>query len=242
MAKAPKTSKYLCEKLDSQTHKPLSKLMAIFAVSIGVGFLSGAMLTDPKLGFIAAGVCFAVLMLLIVNQGKKDHFLIRFDHQGIMANLKLSQKTAIFDGSNIYHFGLDKKLGPLPLGALVSALRSEGYRIVCFFDANIYFTLRKNREFRKRYKHFSVRILQNIFELKPNEIYVVPTGVKADEFIVESLSHLPISFAVTNDQFREYAESYELLANNNKWRKGVRLQKGELLLYQHKFKYPLVVK
>ena len=242
MAKAPNKPKYLGDKFDLQTTRPLPKLIAIFALSLGVGFVLGAVLNNPGAGLLAAAACIAFLMLIIINQGKPSHFLVKYDQQSFIANLKLSQKTAIFDGSNIYHFVLANKLGALPLGALVSALRSEGYRIVCFFDANIYHTLRKNGAFPKSRARFSIRILSYVFDLKPNEIYVVPKGIQADKFILESQSHLPISFIVTNDKFRDYKNSYEFLGKDTKWRNEVRIQKQELQLSQHKFKRPLRMK
>ncbi|MCF6305313.1 MAG: hypothetical protein L3J33_08080 [Rhodobacteraceae bacterium] len=62
------------------------------------------------------------------------NILFRYDHQHFMKNLNLPEKTAIIDGSNIYHFGLEAGFGVSVLSNIVLALRGEGYRIVCFFD------------------------------------------------------------------------------------------------------------
>ncbi|MEB8330815.1 hypothetical protein OO009_15790, partial [Flavobacteriaceae bacterium KMM 6897] len=94
-----------------------------------------------------------------------------------------------------------------PLGAIANQLREEGYRVVCFFDANIYYTLHEHGAFPAEERH-SPALLEDIFGLHRNEIYVVPSGVQADKYILESLKHLPASFAVTNDQFRDYAKDY----------------------------------
>jgi hypothetical protein len=102
--------------------------------------------------------------------------------------------------------------------------------------------LRDNHAFQKDGRRFSIRLLQNIFELNPDEIYIAPKGVRADDFVVESLSHLPISFAVTNDRYRDYEKNYAVLTADNQWRKGVKIQGKQLKLYQHKFKYPLNMK
>jgi hypothetical protein len=67
----------------------------------------------------------------------QSHSLLINDHHGFMRDLRLDAKTAIFDGSNIYHFGHDNGLDAQPLGMIAHQLRTEGYRIVCFFDANI---------------------------------------------------------------------------------------------------------
>jgi hypothetical protein len=170
-----------------------------------------------------------------------ENFLISHDKQGFMESLKLSDKTVIFDGNNIYHFGLDNGVGTKALEILVRELRAEGFRIICFFDANIFYTMRDNSVFQNINKEFSMAILQTIFGLRKSEIYVVPSGVQADDYIIESLSLLPISFVVTNDRYRDYEGEYGFLAKDKQWRKGVTIKGSNLLLHQHKFKQPLVM-
>jgi len=165
----------------------------------------------------------------------KRHFLFRYDTLNFMGSLVLSEKTALFDGNNVYHFGIKNGVGTQPLAYLVRALRAEGYRIVCFFDANIFYTLRDNGDLAKSGQRFSSTVLVDKFGLEHNEIYVVPRGVQADRFIVETLSHLPISFAVTNDRFRDFEADYDMLAKDKSWRKGIRFQSKELVLHQHSF-------
>jgi len=241
MAKSEPEFETLGEKLTTLETPQRSKTPLILALSLAIGLLSAFIFGNPMLGFGAFVFCAAVLFAIAPKGHDHRHLLTRFDQQGFMSGLKLSQKTVVFDGSNIYHFGLDHEIGAMPLGALVSALRSEGYRIVCFFDANIYFTLLKNGAFKKAKGRFSIRIIEHIFELKANEIYIVPKGEQADSFIVETLFHLPISFAVTNDRYRDYEAKYSFLASDNQWRKGVRVQGRQLKLYQHKFKNPLIM-
>jgi hypothetical protein len=170
----------------------------------------------------------------------KVHSLLANDKQGFMKNMRLDAKTAVFDGSNVYHFGNDHGLDAQPLGMLAHRLRDEGYRIVCFFDANIYHRLHEHGAFPKSTNH-SVKVLNDIFGLAPNEIYIVPSGVQADVYILNTLKHLPISFAVTNDQFRDYAAKYPDVMKGQ-WRKGVNIQKGEIRLSQHKLKVPIRIK
>lgn len=232
----------LGDKLEAETKKPVTKTAGMVILALGFGIVVGAIYRNASLGIVAAGAALALAIFVQFRHGKNEHFLLRFDRQGFMADLELTQKTAVFDGSNIYHFGLDRKLGPLPLGALIAALRSEGYRIVCFFDANIYFALRENGDLPEIKGQFSPRFLQSTFDLNLNEIYVVPKGVQADDFVVECLTHLPVSFAVTNDRYRDFHDRYPLLTENKDWRKGVRLNGENLLLYQHKFKFPLIVR
>jgi hypothetical protein len=163
----------------------------------------------------------------------KPHYLLANDRRGFMRDLRLDAKTAIFDGSNIYHFGHDNGLDAQPLGEIAHKLRVQGYRIVCFFDANIFHTLGKHGAFLSNQRH-SVVMLEDIFGLEADEIYVVPSGVQADKYILECLEHLPISFAVTNDQFRDYANMYPSVMKDNLWRKGVVISKNEIKLLQHR--------
>ncbi|KAB7613689.1 hypothetical protein F9L33_09950 [Amylibacter sp. SFDW26] len=166
------------------------------------------------------------------------HFLLANDHQDFIANLRLDAKTVILDGSNIYHFGHDNGLDAQPLGMIANQLRTEGYRIVCFFDANIFFTLSKHGAFPSDVQH-SLKMLEDIFGLQPNEIYVVPAGEQADKYVLSSLKHLPISFAVSNDRFRDYSKQYPTVMKDNQWRKGVVISKNEIKLLQHRFKTPV---
>ena len=54
------------------------------------------------------------------------HPLLAYDHQGFMRDLRLDQKTVIFDGSNIYHFGHANGVDAQPLGMVAEQLRTEG--------------------------------------------------------------------------------------------------------------------
>jgi hypothetical protein len=162
----------------------------------------------------------------------KVHSLLAHDRNGFMGDLQLDAKTAVFDGSNVYHFGHEHGLDAQPLGLLAQQLRVEGYRIVCFFDANIFYTLQEHGAFEEDAKH-SEAMLTEIFGLAHDEIYVVPSGVQADLFVLNTLKHLPISFAVTNDKFRDYAKQYRGVMKGQ-WRKGVKISNGELKLLQHK--------
>ncbi|VAW05188.1 hypothetical protein MNBD_ALPHA07-990 [hydrothermal vent metagenome] len=210
--------------------------------------LSWSTFKAPYPGLAAAIICIFNIIKLLPKRSrerhvpiKERHMLISADKQGFMSSLKLSDKTAILDGSNIYHFGLENRVGRNALKLLVDELRYDGYRVVCFFDANIYFTLLENGEFQQGRMRFSIRILQNIFDLKETEIYVVPKGIQADRFIIESLSLLPISFAVTNDRYRDYEAMYDFLSKDDQWRKGMKIKQGCLHLYQYKFQRPLIV-
>jgi len=168
----------------------------------------------------------------------KTHSLLANDRQEFMRDLRLDAKTAIIDGSNIYHFGHDNGLDAQPLGMIANQLRTEGYRVVCFFDANIFYTLNEHGAFLSTQQH-SVAILEDIFGLERDEIYVVPSGVQADKYVLDSLKYLPISFAVTNDQFRDYAKKYPTVMKGNQWRKGVTISKNEIKLLQHRFRDPV---
>ncbi len=169
---------------------------------------------------------------------KITHRLLVNDRQGFMRNLQLDAKTAVFDGSNIYHFGHNNGLDAQPLGHLAHQLRTEGFRIVCFFDANIFYTLCEHGAFPKGQKH-CITMLEDIFGLGRNEIYVVPSGAQADIYVLDSLKYLPASFAVTNDQFRDYAKKYPTVIKGSQWRKGVAISNNEIKLLQHRLQNPI---
>lgn len=231
----------LGDKLQSRSDIRLSELFIAFLVPAIFGLVSWWVLQSIVSGISAFAICAIFLIAVLSTKERKEHFLIHADWNGFMKSLILADKTAIFDGSNIYHFGLENGFGTKPLQTLIQKLRDDGYRIICFFDANIYFTLRENGEFLFHRERFSPAILQRIFGMKANEIYVVPSKIQADRFIVETLSHLPISFAVTNDRFRDFTAEYDFLAKNNEWRKGVRIKGGKLSLNQYSFKEPLTL-
>ncbi len=194
-------------------------------------------LQSPLAGIAVLILCRLLFGRLFLKQKPPAHFLLHADREGFMKSLILTDKTAIFDGNNIYHFGLKHGLGTQPLTTLVQNLRDDGHRILCFFDANIYFTLRENGAFLKG-APFSVQLLRTAFDLKPNEIYVVPSRIQADRFIIETLSHLPKSFAVTNDRFRDFFSEYRFLEKNG-WRKSVTIKQGALSLFNYTLKDPL---
>jgi hypothetical protein len=73
------------------------------------------------------------------------------------------------------------------------------------------------------------------------KFYVVPGGVQADQYILDSLKFLPVSFAITNDRFRDYADRYPSVMADNQWRKGVVFSNGEIHLHQHKFQKPVLL-
>ena len=197
---------------------------------------------DPKIIFALLAVLSAIWVFVYLKalahrgqRASKSHYLLANDRQGFMRDLRLDAKTAIIDGSNIYHFGHDNKLDAQPLGEIAHDLRTEGYRIICFFDANIFHTLNEHGAYSRAERHSS-KLLQDIFGLELDEIYVVPSGVQADKFILETLKHLPISFAVTNDLFRDYAKAYPSVMKDSQWRKGVEISDGAVKLRNLTFK------
>ena len=232
----------------TQASKPRIALWRVLLGAFCIGLLVWFAANDPISSIVAALGAGALLVLFQSRKGKpsarrgsKPHMLLAADKQGFMKNLKLADKTALFDGNNIFHFGIENGIGATALWALTNSLRSEGYRIVCFFDANIFFTLQENDELQNQRGRFSVTMLKEMFDLQPDEIYVVPSGSQADAYIIETLAALPISFVVTNDRFRDYQGARTFLGKDTQWRKGVEVKDGELRLFQHKFKRGLKV-
>lgn len=102
------------------------------------------------------------------NQNFRDlHPLLKNEKLGFMANLRLSTKTVIIDGSNIYHLGHKYVMPALPLGLIANQLREEGYGIVCFFDTNIFHTLVERGIFPSDQSH-TYTLLSFIFVLNEN--------------------------------------------------------------------------
>ena len=241
MSKSTKEPITLGDKLQNQGETRLPELFIVIFVPALWGVAAWWLSQSIVSGVLTLIICALFLIVILFTKEEKEHFLTLVDRNGFMKSLKLADKTVLFDGSNIYHFGLEHGVGTKALNSLVQRLREDGYRIICFFDANIYFTLRDNGEFQNRRESFSPAILQRLFELNANEIYVVPSRLQADLFIVETLSLLPKSFAVTNDRFRDYAAEFDILAEDPKWRKGVKIQKGVLLLTHYHFKPALKI-
>ena len=239
MSKPTDTSITLGDKLKPRFSRTLAKSLLALGVSVLIAIMVWWALHSPVAGFVALILCRFFFGKLLSLDHQNSHFLIHADQQGFMKSLKLADKTALFDGSNIYHLGLEYGFGAKPLAAVVQGLRTDGYRIVCFFDANIYFTLLENGAFQKTRQRFSVQILQAVFGLEACEIYVVPRAIQADRFIVESLSQLPVSFAVTNDQFRDYGAKYGFLRVDGDWRKGVEIKGGSVILKHYSLKASL---
>lgn len=194
------------------------------------------------IGLIGLGVAWVVLAYRgrVVRTRTAQHFLLAHDQHGFMGGLRLDAKSAIIDGNNIYHFGLGEDLGADALRLVAEQLRAEGYRVVCFFDANIFYTLIENGALSGDQRH-SRSLLTQIFGLDASEIYVVPSGVQADKYIMSTLRHLPISFAVSNDRFRDYAKSYKSVMQGDQWRKGVSVKGAEIKLHKFRFQTPVRV-
>lgn len=171
-------------------------------------------------------------------RARQRHPLLAGDRQNFMGGLRLDAKTVIIDGSNIYHFGQVNGFGAQPLAGVVRQLRAEEYRVVCFFDANIFYRLEEFGAIKNGQRHLTA-VLETVFGLRHDEIYVVPSGTDADEYILMSLKHLPLSFALTNDLYRDYAKRFAAVMQGNLWRKGLILSKNEIKILQHRLQDPI---
>ena len=232
-------SGFLSDKLKTEPRRNLLIPVVRLMIAAGIGFVINSAFDNLLYGVIAAVVCVICLFALFPASARQDrHFLIADDVHGFVGNLNLSDKTAVIDGNNIYHFGLHNNVGAQALKAIVQELRRDGLRVVCFFDANIYFTMVENGE-TKIGGRFSAEMLERVFGLKRDEIYVVPSGVQADRYVIECLTHLPRAFAVTNDRYRDHEAQHAFLATDNNWRKGVKISDGRLMLYRYKFQRPV---
>ena len=146
--------------------------------------------------------------------------------------------TVVIDGNNLYHFGADQcrqgagiRHAYQPLLSLAATFRDHGYSIVCFFDANIYHTIEDLGDMPANVRHEEA-ILQRLFNLHPDEIFQVPSGVQADDHILEYVSRHPKAFILSNDRFRQYENRYAFMEQDSSWRKSIDLKEGRLTL-QH---------
>ena len=151
-------------------------------------------------------------------------------------NIDPEQLTVVIDGSNLYHFGAEQcrqrtgiRHAYQPLLSLAAAFRDNGYRIVCFFDANIFHTIEDLGDMPENIRHDEA-ILQKLFYLQPDEIFQVPSGVQADDHILEYVSRHPKAFILSNDRFRQYRDRYPFMQQDPSWRKSVGLTDGYLTL------------
>jgi hypothetical protein len=216
----------------------------VWAAFIVLGFLWAFGQDGLPVGIAAIGLL--VLWVVVAFWGNRNpragpsqqHFLLAGDRQQFMSGLRLDAKTCVFDGNNIYHFGLSQDAGADALRLIAAQLRTEGYRVVCFFDANIHYTLIAHGHLSPDQRHTIGAVMQ-VFGLAKDEIYIVPSGVQADRYILSTLKHLPVSFAVTNDQFRDYAKVYPSVMRGDQWRKGVTTTGAELRLHKFQFKEPV---
>ena len=146
--------------------------------------------------------------------------------------------TVVIDGNNLYHFGADQcrqgagiRHAYQPLLSLAAAFRDHEYSIVCFFDANIYHTIEDLGDMPANARHEEA-ILQRLFNLRSDEIFQVPSGVQADDHILEYVSRHPKAFILSNDRFRQYGNQYAFMDQDTSWRKSIYLKEGRLTL-QH---------
>ena len=233
--------------LQKTLHSALRFSLVVSAFALFTWWLAVRPNLNSWIVFVLIGMLILGWVLVAVRQepiankkASKAHSLIAHDCQGFMADLRLDEKTAVIDGSNLYHFGRDNELDVQVLGLVAYQLRADGYRVVCFFDANIFYTLRDHGAFAATKQH-TFESLGDLFGLGQDEIYVVPSGVQADKFILNSLRHMPISFAVTNDKFRDYGKDYSDVMKGDEWRKSVRIDGAEIKLFKHRFKSPVLL-
>jgi len=192
----------------------LNAALWIFAAGLAWFWAATGFVADIKIAGIALGLGAIWVALVLWGRsrragtiGPKTHFLLADDTQAIMAGLRRVAKTAVIDGNNLYHFGLTEDLGAAVLRRVAGQLRIDGCRVICFFDANIFYSLIENGDYPHDQRHDKGRLCR-LFDIDLNELYIVPSGVQADRYILSTLRHMPISFAVTNDRFRDYAKSY----------------------------------
>jgi len=104
----------------------------------------------------------------------------------------------VVDGSNVMHWQ-DNTPQLAPLLCVIEDLKKRGFAPGVVFDANAGYKLFG--------KYLDERELSRMLVLPLNQLLVVPKGIQADPYIIETALkfNAPI---VTNDRFRDWAETY----------------------------------
>lgn len=104
----------------------------------------------------------------------------------------------VVDGSNVMHWN-DNKPELAPLLRVLEDLKARGFAPGVVFDANAGWKLFG--------KYLNEQELSRMLHLPQNQLLVVPKGMPADPYIIETALKFEAPI-VTNDRFRDWAETY----------------------------------
>jgi Zc3h12a-like Ribonuclease NYN domain len=108
------------------------------------------------------------------------------------------RQAVLIDGSNVIHW-LDNTPQLAPLLQVVHDLSRRGLKPGVVFDANVGYKLTG--------KFMGERDLSRMLSLPRDQILVVPKGMQADPFLLETARDLKARI-VTNDRYRDWVDRY----------------------------------
>lgn len=148
---------------------------------LGVGlsvWVYGPILSDPLL---ISSVSAVGALILLLFKGRRA-----------------LRRYIVIDGSNVLHWKNDRP-SVATLRAVLVELIDHGYVPVVWFDANVGYKIFD--------RYLGPRYLAKVFGIPARRIFVAPKGTPADPLLLECATKLSAK-VVTNDQFRDWAESH----------------------------------
>lgn len=129
-------------------------------------------------------------------------------------------KYIVVDGSNVMHWGGEPSV--LVLNRILLALGDKGLSPIVFFDANVGYKLWG--------RHTDAAHIGPKIGVLPRFINVVPSGVVADEMLLEFAIENDLR-VVTNDRFLDWRMQYPRAAEKGflvkgTWREGTAMFRG----------------
>ena len=174
-------------------------LQTLFALPLAQAFVkapasaaSGADWTPDTLLSVAFVTVVLLGVLVLLLRGRKTRPQAR------------DGRTILIDGSNVIYWQ-DNTPRLEPLLQVVQELVRQGFRPGVVFDANVGYKLTG--------QFLGERELARLLSLPRDQILVVPKGTQADPYLLETAQDLKAQI-VTNDRYRDWAESYPEVARS----------------------------
>lgn len=128
----------------------------------------------------------------------------------IRARIRARPTWIVVDGSNVLYWQ-DETPSLRTVRAVVDELVASGLQPVIWFDANVGYLVQN--------RYLGPRPLARALGLSPRLVQVAPRGTPADPLLIEDAGLLKARI-VTNDRFRDWAESYPMIADPNRFVRG----------------------
>ncbi len=165
--------------------------------------------TDRAFGavilLLAGGLVYALTHRKTVHQTVQQVVNVQAPPHEIVA------KTVVIDGTNVVRQWDGNPTSLLRLLGLVTELQKRQFTFKCYFDASTFHVL---KECGLDHHAWAYRDLLRKY---PSNFIQVPSGTQADDAILD-YAHRHGTPIISNDQYREYKESYRWLENASKWR------------------------